>query len=141
MTGTELIPAPAWEQAVYVCLFIVFAIWLWGSNAKQNRESRDFHKNESDANREFQKAESDKWQKFIANLSENYQKQNSEDREKQNCAMEDVNASLANLTKTTGDLAHSVEEMRSDLKDHDKQAKEILQAVSKPAPKPRVKAQ
>ena len=51
----------------------------------------------------------------------------------------DVNASLSNLTKTTGDLARSVEEMRVDIKAHDAQAKEILALVQKPAPKPRAK--
>jgi hypothetical protein len=50
-----------------------------------------------------------------------------------------VNASLSNLTKTTGDLARSVEEMRVDIKAHDAQAKEILALVQKPAPKPRAK--
>ena len=64
---------------------------------------------------------------------------NREQREENNCAMADVNASLSNLTKTTGDLARSVEEMRTDIQAHDAQAKEILALVAKPAPKPRAK--
>ena len=83
--------------------------------------------------------QSDKWQKFMFDIDEKWRTFNKEQREDNNCAMADVNASLSNLTKTTGDLARSVEEMRVDIKAHDIQAKEILALVQKPAPKPRVK--
>ena len=117
MTGGELLPATAWEQAAIIGIFIVFVgiLLAWFSN------------------------QSDKWQKFMFDIDEKWRAFNKEQREENNCAMVDVNASLSNLTKTTGDLARSVEEMCSDLKDHDVQAKEILAIVQKPAPKPRVK--
>ena len=117
MTGGELLPATAWEQAAIIGIFIVFVGILLAWFSKQ----------------------SDKWQKFMFDIDEKWRTFNKEQREDNNCAMADVNASLSNLTKTTGDLARSVEEMRVDIKAHDIQAKEILALVQKPAPKPRAK--
>ena len=117
MTGGELLPATAWEQAAIIGIFIVFVGILLAWFSKQ----------------------SDKWQKFMFDIDEKWRTFNKEQREENNCAMADVNASLSNLTRTTGDLARSVEEMRSDIQAHDKQAKEILALVQKPAPKPRSK--
>ena len=117
MTGGELLPATAWEQAAIIGIFIVFVGILLAWFSKQ----------------------SDKWQKFMFDIDEKWRTFNKEQREDNNCAMADVNASLSNLTRTTGDLARSVEEMRSDIQAHDKQAKEILALVQKPASKPRVK--
>ena len=117
MTGGELLPATAWEQAAIIGIFIVFVGILLAWFSKQ----------------------SDKWQKFMFDIDEKWRTFNKEQREENNCAMADVNASLSNLTRTTGDLARSVEEMRSDIQAHDKQAKEILALVQKPAPKPRAK--
>jgi len=117
MTGGELLPATAWEQAAIIGIFIVFVGILLAWFSKQ----------------------SDKWQKFMFDIDEKWRTFNKEQREDNNCAMADVNASLSNLTKTTGDLPRSVEEMRVDIKAHDIQAKEILALVQKPAPKPRSK--
>ena len=117
MTGGELLPEIAWEQAVYICLFIVLIVWMFAWFSKQ----------------------SDKWQQFMFDIDEKWRAFNREQREENNCAMADVNASLSNLTKTTGDLARSVEEMRTDIQAHDAQAKEILALVAKAAPKPRAK--
>ena len=120
MTGGELLPATAWEQAAIIGIFIVFVGILLAWFSKQ----------------------SDKWQKFMFDIDEKWRTFNKEQREDNNCAMADVNASLSNLTKTTGDLARSVEEMRVDIKAHDQQAKEIMAAVQtngKPAPKSRAK--
>ena len=117
MTGGELLPATAWEQAAIIGIFIVFVGILLAWFSKQ----------------------SDKWQKFMFDIDEKWRTFNKEQREDNNCAMADVNASLSNLTKTTGDLARSVEEMRVDIKAHDAQAKEILALVQKPASKPRAK--
>ena len=117
MTGGELLPATAWEQAAIIGIFIVFVGILLTWFSKQ----------------------ADKWQKFMFDIDEKWRQFNKEQREENNCAMADVNASLSNLTKTTGDLARSVEEMRTDIQAHDAQAKEILALVAKPAPKPRAK--
>ncbi|NLI08129.1 MAG: hypothetical protein GX457_13715 [Thermotogaceae bacterium] len=128
MTGGELLPATAWEQAAIIGIFIVFAIFVFGWLAKSRKEDR-----------QFQAEESNKWQTFIGSLDDKWRAFNKEQREENNCAMADVNASLSNLTNVTGDLARSVEEMRVDIKEHDKQAKEILDLVKKPAAKPRAK--
>ena len=117
MDGVELIPLTAWQQAAVVCLFIVLVILLLNWFSKQSKN----------------------WQDFIDRSNEKWREFNREQREENNCAMADVNASLSNLTKTTGDLARSVEEMRTDIQAHDAQAKEILALVAKPAPKPRAK--
>ena len=117
MTGGELLPATAWEQAAIIGIFIVFVGILLTWFSKQ----------------------ADKWQKFMFDIDEKWREFNREQREENNCAMADVNASLSNLTKTTGDLARSVEEMRTDIQAHDAQAKEILALVAKAAPKPRAK--
>ena len=117
MDGVELIPLTAWQQAAVVCLFIVLVILLLNWFSKQSKN----------------------WQDFIDKSNEKWREFNKEQREENNCAMADVNASLSNLTRTTGDLARSVEEMRSDIHAHDIQAKEILALVQKPAPKPRAK--
>ena len=117
MTGAEVIPQIAWEQAVYVSLFIVLIVVLINWFSKQ----------------------SDKWQQFIEASNEKWRAFSEKQRNENNCAMGDVNESLSNLTRTTGDLARSVEEMRSDINAHDQQAKEILAIVSKPTPKPRAK--
>jgi uncharacterized membrane protein YhiD involved in acid resistance len=117
MTGAEVIPQIAWEQAVYVSLFIVLIVVLINWFSKQ----------------------SDKWQQFIEASNEKWRAFSEKQRNENNCAMGDVNESLSNLTRTTGDLARSVEEMRSDIDAHDQQAKEILALVSKPTPKPRAK--
>ncbi len=128
MTGGELLPATAWEQAAIIGILSVFAIFVFGWLAKSRKEDR-----------QFQAEESDKWQTFIGSLDDKWRAFNKEQREENNCAMADVNASLSNLTNVTGDLARSVEEMRVDIKAHDKQAKEILELVKKPAAKPRTK--
>lgn len=72
----------------------------------------------------------DKWREF-----------NKQQREENNCAMQDVNAGLKNLTKVTYGLVQEVKEMREDsrrfsnevFRDHDLQAKEILDHVKNPA--------
>lgn len=118
----QSIPYSAWEQAVFVGLFIVLVLWLLAWFSKQ----------------------SDKWQSFIFQIDEKWREFSKNQREANNCAMMDVNASLTNLAKTTSDLAHSVSELRRDIDEHDQQAKDILHLVqvnSKPAPKPRAKPQ
>lgn len=110
MTGTELIPASGWVQAVFVCLFIVLIIILinWFSH------------------------QSDKWQAFIEASNDKWRKFSQEQRDDNNCAMGDVQKSLSDLTKVTGKLVQTVDEMRTDIHEHDIQAKEILAIVQKP---------
>ena len=124
MTGAELIPASAWEQAVFVSLFIVLVVGLLYWFTKQ----------------------SDKWQSFMLEIDEKWRAFNKEQREENNACMTDVNSGLRNLTQVTQGLVTEVREMRIEsreitaaLLEHDDQAKAILSLVSKPAPKPRAK--
>lgn len=119
MTGTEAIPFVAWEQAVFVALFIVFVVGILAWFSKQAQQ----------------------WQKFMFDIDDKWRQFNREQREDNNCAMSDVNESLANLASITGKLVMTVDEMRADINMHDVQAKEILALVQKPAPKPRAKPQ
>ena len=116
----QIVPFSAWEQSVFVVLFIVLVIGLLYWFTKQ----------------------SDKWQAFMLEIDEKWRAFNREQRTDNNCHMEDVNKSISNLTKVTEGLVMEVKEMRADsrqfavdLHDHDLQAKEILTAVR---PKPRV---
>mgnify|MGYP001275312645 FL=1 len=127
MSGAELIPAEAWIQAVFVCLFIVLVLWLLAWFSKQN----------------------EKWQNFIAQIEEQWRAFSKEQRTENNACMREVNQGLTDLTTVTQGLVAEVKEMREDsqhfyasFREHDQQAKEILAEVKtngKPAPKPRVK--
>jgi len=121
-----LIPAEAWIQAVFVCLFIVMVLWLLAWFSKQN----------------------EKWQNFIAQIEEQWRAFSKEQRTENNACMREVNQGLTDLTTVTQGLVAEVKEMREDsqhfyasFREHDGQAKEILHEVKngKPAPKPRVK--
>jgi len=121
-----LIPAEAWIQAVFVCLFIVLVLWLLAWFSKQN----------------------EKWQNFIAQIEEQWRAFSKEQRTENNACMREVNQGLTDLTTVTQGLVAEVKEMREDsqhfyasFREHDVQAKEILHEVKngKPAPKPRVK--
>ena len=121
------IPFTAWEQAVFVALFITFVVGLLVWFGKQ----------------------SDKWQKFMFEIDDKWRAFNKEQRETNLESMNCVEGSLKDLTTVTQGLVSEVREMRDDSKAfyesfhaHDIQAKEIkllVEANGKPAPKPRVK--
>ena len=124
MDGVELIPLTAWQQAAVVCLFIVLVILLLNWFSKQSKN----------------------WQDFIDKSNEKWREFNREQREENNCAMNDVKGSLQDLTTVTQALVSEVKEMRSDtsvimgeIHAYDGKMNEILAEVKKPAPKPRVK--
>ena len=124
MTGTELMPASAWVQAVFVCLFIVLVIGLLAWFSKQ----------------------SDKWQGFMLEIDEKWRAFNKEQRYDNNCQMKDVNDSISDLAVVTQALVSEVKEMRSDsstfyanFQAHDAQAKDILYIVQKPTRSSRAK--
>ena len=120
----EVLPFTAWQQAVFVALFIVFFVGVLAWLTKQ----------------------SEKWQAFMFQIDDQWRAFNKEQRECNNAAMADVNNSITNLTKVTEGLVMEVKEMRADshqfaidLRNHDAQAKEILAIVQKPTAKPRTK--
>jgi len=114
----EAIPFSAWEQAVFVALFIVLVTGLLYWFGKQ----------------------SDKWQRFMFDIDEKWRAFSKEQREQNNCKMENVENALNNLTTVTQALVLEVKEMRSDSKEfyevfhtHDLQAKEIINHIKQPA--------
>jgi len=120
----EAIPYAAWEQAVFVALFIVFVVGILSWFSKQ----------------------SDKWQKFMFDIDDKWRAFNREQRQSNQESMNCVEGSLKDLTTVTQGLVMEVREMRDDSKAfyesfhaHDKQAKEILALVQKPTAKPRAK--
>ena len=117
METVEVIPFTAWEQAVFVGLFIVLVVGLLYWFTKQ----------------------SDKWQNFMLTIDEKWREFNKEQRLDNNCQMKDVNASLSDLAQVTQGLVSEVKEMRSDssvfyanFQQHDLQSKDILSKVTKP---------
>ena len=126
-TTVTQIPFTAWEQAVFVVLFITMVIGLLYWFSKQ----------------------SDKWQKFMFDIDEKWRAFNREQRETNLQSMNCVEGSLKDLTTVTQGLVNEMREMRQDSQkfyerfhQHDAQAKEILHEVKtngKPAPKPRTR--
>lgn len=112
---TDAIPFAAWEQAVFVALFIVFVIGLLGWFSKQ----------------------SDKWQKFMFDIDEKWREFSRQQRIENNNAMENVEKSLVDLTKVTEGMLNEVKKMSEEsnrfhditFANHDEQAKEILDVV------------
>ena len=135
MTGGELLPATAWEQAAIIGIFIVFFVYVLAWMTKRNASDQ-----------QFQASESDKWQKFIDQVDDKWRAFNKEQRIENNCAMDNVDGSLKDVTTVLQALVSEVKEMRSDtsvimgeIHAYDGKMNEILAEVKKPAPKPRVK--
>ena len=124
-TTVTQIPFTAWEQAVFVVLFILLVSGLLVWFSKQ----------------------SDKWQKFMFDIDEKWRAFNREQRDSNQESMNCVEGSLKDLTTVTQGLVNEIREMRQDSKEfyerfhqHDAQAKEILHEVKtnrKTPPKPR----
>ena len=124
MTGGELLPATAWEQAAIIGIFVVFVGVLLAWFDKQ----------------------ASKWQNFISEIDDKWRKFNKEQRDENNLAMDNVDGSLKDVTTVLQALVSEVKEMRSDtsvimgeIHAYDGKMNEILAEVKKPAPKPRVK--
>ncbi len=124
MEVVEAVPYSAWEQAVFVALFVVFVVGILSWFSKQ----------------------SDKWQKFMFDIDDKWRQFNREQRDSNQQSMNCVEGSLKDLTTVTQGLVSEVREMRDDSKAfyesfhaHDIQAKEILDKVAangKPVTKP-----
>jgi len=113
-TVAQSIPFTAWEQAVFVVLFILTVLGLLGWFTKQ----------------------SDKWQNFIAQMNEQWRTFNRDQRKENNDCMQ-------GLTDVIQQLLMQVKEMREDdavfqerFHAHDVQAKEILDKVTNGNAKP-----
>jgi hypothetical protein len=134
-----VIPFTAWEQAVFYVLLTVFVVYVLTWSSKRDKEQRDHYDDESSKSRAFEQAQSDKWQLFIETSNEQWRAFSEKQRIENNACMSDVNKGLTDLTRVTGQLVQTMNEMRTDIYQHDLQAKEIKHLVenAKPAPKPR----
>ena len=148
MTGGELLPATAWEQAAIIGIFIVFVGVVFTWIIKSKKDDQTYQAEQAKQSREFQAEESKKWQGFIGEVDDKWRAFNKEQRIENNDSLKCVENSLKDLATVTQGLVSEVKEMRSDTSvffenfaSHDAQAKEILAQVTngKPAPKPRVK--
>ena len=83
MTGGELLPATAWEQAAIIGIFIVFFVYVLTWMAKRNASDQ-----------QFQASESDKWQKFIGEIDDKWRAFNKEQRIENNDSLKCVENSL-----------------------------------------------
>lgn len=113
-SSPDIAPFPAWVQAVFVLLFILFTggvfafvRYLMGWVKTLQMDWQDY----------IEKLNA-QWQTFLS-------EQRCEDRENTN----GMKRSIENLTKTTSRLATRVEEMHGDLQNHDQRAREIAQQI------------
>ncbi len=97
METVDLIPFSAWQQAVFVVLFIVLVVVLirWFSTQQEKWQS-------------FMNTMNSSWQNFI-------ESQRKEERE----TLDNLKKSVGDLSVVTSSLVQEVREMRSDLRDHD----------------------
>lgn len=140
-----VIPNTAWEQAVYVSLFVAFVTGVLAWLTVQRKSDM-----------EHADAQNRAWQDYLANSNAQWQEFNREQRMGNNVCMNAVNKSLQDLTSVTQALVQEVKEIRSDsrdftieFRDHDLQAKRTgivvdkiplnnPKAVVRPVPKPRI---
>lgn len=119
-TVSQSIPFTAWEQAVFVGLFIVLVVMLLGWFTKQ----------------------SDKWQNFIAKLEEQWRIFNREQRQENNACIQGLVEVVQQLLLQVKEMRDENSEFYSDFHAHDQQAKEIKKIVEmngKPASAARAK--
>lgn len=102
METVEIVPFEAWQQAVFVVLFIVLVVILvrWFS------------------------AQQEKWQKFMNEMNYSWQKFIEKQRE-------DEAETLKQISTVTSSLVHEVKEMRIDLRDHDASVSTRINSIVK----------
>lgn len=119
-TVSQSIPFTAWEQAVFVGLFIVLVVMLLGWFTKQ----------------------SDKWQNFIGRMEEQWRNFNKEQRKENNDCMQGLTGVIHELLLQVKEMRDDDQTFREEFHAHDVQAKEIKKIVElngKPASAARAK--
>jgi len=98
MDTTSAIPFTAWEQAVFVALFIVMVIALLAWFGKQQKSWQDFMDNQNT-----------RWQKSIDELNAQWQRWLAEQNSRECDAMKQVTNSLNRLTDKLAEHDEKVE--------------------------------
>ena len=107
MEEITILPATAWQQGLFVCLFIVVLVILL----------RHFGKSQSD------------WQKFIQERDEQWQKFLTSQRDIDQQRYESVEETVATQTKVLSELVGKVQDLTTDFRAHDAMEREVLKTA------------
>jgi preprotein translocase subunit SecF len=104
---TAVLPFTAYEQAIFVALFIVLVTVLirWFSTQQE------------------------KWQKFMTGMNLSWQNFIESQRKEERETLDKLKKSVGDLTVVTSTLVQEVREIRSDLRDHDHTVETRIQSV------------
>lgn len=115
MESNVVVPFTAWEQAVFVVLFVLVVVSMLRWFGQQQA----------------------RWQEFIGKRDDQWQGFLENQREIDNDRYNMMNQSMVNLTQVTTLLVAEVQEMRSDFRVHDTMERELLRKPKhNPVPKP-----
>lgn len=64
-TVAEAIPYTAWQQAVFVVLFIIFVIALLAWFSKENAKTQNFQQKQNESWQQFMREQNDRWQHWL----------------------------------------------------------------------------
>ena len=109
METVELIPTVAWEQGLFVVLFIVLVVVLlrWFS------------------------AQQEKWQKFMNDMNTFWKELTEKQRQEERETSDNLKKSVGDLSVVTSSLVQEVKEMRTDLRDHDTTVGSRIESIIK----------
>lgn len=150
MPTNELLPPTVWDQLPVVGTMFLFILIMFVWILKSRKEDQEFQAKQQKAiqeaqenQQEFSAKQQAEWQKFMASQDDKWRNFNKEQRAENTDAQKCVEQSMQGLTTVIQELVVEMRETRSDLKDHDNQAKVILNEVqknnSKVTPKTRVR--
>ena len=149
MPTNELLPPTVWDQLPVVGTMFLFILIMFVWILKSRKEDQEFQAKQQKAIQEAQEKQQEfsakqqaEWQEFMAGQDDKWRNFNKEQRAENTDAQKCVEQSMQGLTTVIQELVVEMRETRSDLKDHDNQAKVILNEVqknnSKVMPKTRV---
>ena len=109
METVKLIPEVAWEQGLFVVLFIVLVVVLlrWFS------------------------AQQEKWQKFMNDMNTFWKELTEKQRQEERETSDNLKKSVGDLSVVTSSLVQEVKEMRTDLRDHDTTVGSRIESIVK----------
>lgn len=150
MPTNELLPPTVWDQLPVVGTMFLFILIMFVWILKSRKEDQEFQAKQQKAiqdaqekQQEFSAKQQAEWQEFMAGQDDKWRNFNKEQRAENTDAQKCVEQSMQGLTTVIQELVAEMRETRSDLKDHDNQAKVILNEVqknnSKVMPKTRVR--
>ena len=138
MPTNELLPPTVWDQLPVVGTMFLFILIMFVWILKSRKEDQEFQAKQQKAIQEAQEKQQEfsakqqaEWQEFMASQDDKWRNFNKEQRAENTDAQKCVEQSMQGLTTVIQELVVEMRETRSDLKDHDNQAKVILNEVQK----------